>query len=93
MVMLWVNKMAYQTVTQNFREQRGLQIANAENQITRVEENFTGITATRAELREGGYFYQAKLTVLRDLWLGKKGLPTTQEEGSKKSTQDFLQNR
>jgi len=42
--------------------------------------DFTGITATKAELREGGYFYQAKLVVLRDLWREKKGLPTTEEE-------------
>ena len=55
--------------------------------------DFTGITATKAELREGGYFHQAKLIVLRDLWLGKKDLPTTQDEGSKKSVQDFLQNK
>ena len=59
-----------------------------------MSNDFTGITATKAELREGGYFHQAKLIVLRDLWLGKKGLPTTQEEeASRKSAQDFLQNK
>jgi len=30
--------------------------------------DFKGITATRKELREGGYFYAAKLMVLRNLW-------------------------
>ena len=56
--------------------------------------DFTGITATKAELREGGYFHQAKLIVLRDLWLGKKGLPLTEEEEtSRKSAQGFLQNK
>ena len=56
--------------------------------------DFTGITATKAELREGGYFHQAKLIVLRDLWLEKKSLPTTdEEEASQKSAQDFLQNK
>ena len=56
--------------------------------------DFTSTTATKTELREGGYFYQAKLLVLRDLWLGKKGLPTTEEEeASQKSAQDFLQNK
>ena len=40
-----------------------------------MSNDFTGITATKAELREGGYFHQAKLIVLRDLWLGKKGYP------------------
>lgn len=54
-------------------------------------EDFNGITATKAELREGGYFHQAKLIVLRNLWLGKKGLPTTEEEeASRKSAQDTL---
>jgi hypothetical protein len=38
------------------------------------------MTATRRELREGGYFHQAKLIVLRNLWLQKKGLPTVDEE-------------
>ena len=42
--------------------------------------DFTGITATRRELREGGYFHEAKLIVLRNLWLRKKGLPTVEEE-------------
>jgi hypothetical protein len=56
--------------------------------------DFIGITATKAELREAGYFCQAKLIVLRDLWLGKKGLLITQEEQtSQKSTQDFFQNK
>jgi len=42
--------------------------------------DFKGIRATRQELWEGGYFYTAKLIVLRDLWLQKKGLPTSEEE-------------
>jgi hypothetical protein len=42
--------------------------------------DFKGITAERRELREGGYFYTAKLIVLRNLWLEKKGLPTVEEE-------------
>ena len=59
-----------------------------------ISNDFTGITATKAELREGGYFHQAKLIVLRDLWLGKKGLPTTEEdEASRNSGQGFLQNK
>jgi hypothetical protein len=65
-----------------------------QDQARGMTEDFTGITATKAELREGGYFYQAKLIVLRDLFLQKKGLPTTEEEeASQKSAQDFLQNR
>lgn len=42
--------------------------------------DFKGLTAERSELREAGYFYTAKLIVLRDIWLQKKGLPTTEEE-------------
>jgi len=57
-----------------------------EEQAKTMGTDFKGITATKAELREGGYFHQAKLIVLRDLWLGKKGLPTTEEEeASRKS--------
>jgi len=59
-----------------------------------MSNDFTGTTATKSELREGGYFYQAKLIVLRDLFLQKKGLSTTEEEeSSQKSAQDFLQNK
>ena len=59
-----------------------------------MSNDFTGITATKAELREGGYFYQAKLIVLRNLFLQKKGLPTTEEEEAlRKSAQGFLQNK
>ena len=58
-----------------------------------VSNDFTGVTATKGELREGGYFHQAKLIVLRDLWLGKKGLPPQEDENSLKSVQDFLQNK
>ena len=32
------------------------------------------------QLREGGYFYQAKLIVLRNLWLEKNGLTSVKEE-------------
>ncbi|MCJ7560472.1 hypothetical protein MUO79_07620 [Candidatus Bathyarchaeota archaeon] len=51
-----------------------------QNQLKNMADDFKGITATKAELREGGYFYQAKLIVLRNLWLEKKGLSTTEEE-------------
>jgi hypothetical protein len=43
-------------------------------QAKTMGEDFKGITAERKELREGGYFYTAKLIVLRNLWLEKKGL-------------------
>jgi hypothetical protein len=42
--------------------------------------DFNGLTAEHSELREAGYFYTAKLIVLRNLWLEKKGLPTVEEE-------------
>ena len=43
-------------------------------QAKTMGEDFKGLTATRKELREGGYFYTAKLIVLRNLWREKKGL-------------------
>ena len=49
-------------------------------QAKTMGEDFKGITAERKELHEGGYFYQAKLIVLRNLWREKKGLPTIEEE-------------
>jgi hypothetical protein len=52
-------------------------------QAIRMGEDSKGITATRGELREGGYFYQAKLTVLRNIWREKKGLITIEEEEAK----------
>jgi hypothetical protein len=36
---------------------------------------FKGTTATRQELREGGYFHTAKLIVLRNLYLQNKTSP------------------
>lgn len=39
-----------------------------EEQAKTMGADFKGITATRKELREGGYFYAAKLMVLRNLW-------------------------
>jgi hypothetical protein len=48
----------------------------------------------KCELREGGYFYQAKLIVLRELWREKKGLPTTEEEEAlQEQAQGFRQNK
>ena len=49
-------------------------------QAKTMGEDFKGITATRKELWEGGYFYQAKLIVLRNLWLERKGLASVEEE-------------
>jgi hypothetical protein len=51
-----------------------------EDQARTMNSDFKGITATHQELREGGYFYTAKLIVLRNLWLEKKGLPSVEEE-------------
>jgi hypothetical protein len=49
-------------------------------QAKTMKSDFKGMTATRKELREGGYFQTAKVIVLRSLWLQKKGLPTIEEE-------------
>jgi hypothetical protein len=51
-----------------------------EEQARTMGSDFKGITAERKELREGGYFYMAKLIVLRNLWREKKGLSTVEEE-------------
>ncbi|MEM2738813.1 MAG: hypothetical protein QXK93_07510 [Candidatus Bathyarchaeia archaeon] len=51
-----------------------------------MKNDFKGLTATRKELREGGYFHAAKLIVLRNLWLQKKGVSTV----DKKHTEDLL---
>jgi hypothetical protein len=45
--------------------------------------DFKGVTAERNELREDGYFHEAKLIVLRNLWLEKKGLPSIEEEAAR----------
>jgi len=49
-------------------------------QAKNMGEDFKGLTATRKELREGGYFHMAKLIVLRNLWRQRKGLPSIEEE-------------
>jgi hypothetical protein len=64
------------------------QIYQMEQAIS-MGEDFKGITATRVELREGGYFYQAKLIVLRNIWREKKGLPTIEEQ---EAEDEFLRN-
>jgi len=51
-----------------------------QEQARTMGEDFKGITAERKELRQSGYFYLAKLIVLRNLWREKKGLLTVEEE-------------
>lgn len=53
------------------------------DQYRGVGDSFTGTTATRLELREGGYFHTAKIMVLQDLWRRKKGLSSVEEEEAK----------
>jgi len=50
-----------------------------------MKDDFKGTTATRKELREGGYFQTAKLIILRNLCLQKKGLPSIEEETIKEN--------
>lgn len=58
-----------------------------------ISNDFTGTTATKKELREGGYYQQAKIIVLRELLLQRKGSsPASGEEGSKTSAYNFFQN-
>ena len=51
-----------------------------EEEARTMNRDFKGITATKKELREAGYFYTAKLIVLRNLWRQNKGTPTVEEE-------------
>jgi hypothetical protein len=46
-------------------------------------EDFSGVTATKAELKEGGYMHTAKLLVLDELYRQKKGLPTAEKEAAR----------
>ena len=57
-----------------------------EEEARTMGDDFTGTTATRAELREAGYFYEAKLIVLNELYRQKKGYPTTEEEAARYAT-------
>ena len=59
--------------------EKAQQLYQMENAKT-MGSDFKGTTATRKELREGGYFHTAKLMVLRNLYRQKKGLPTVEEE-------------
>lgn len=51
-----------------------------ESQIRTLGTDFHGTTATHKELREAGYFYQAKLLVLNNLSCQNRRLPTVKEE-------------
>ena len=50
-----------------------------EDQAETMGSDFSGITATRKELVESGYFYRAKIIVLRNLYYASKGLPSVEE--------------
>lgn len=50
-----------------------------EEHATGMGEDFNGITATRQELWEGGYFHRAKIIVLRNLYYATKGMPSVEE--------------
>ena len=57
-----------------------------------MSSDFTGITATKKELREGGYYHQAKLMVLKELLIQRKGAsPGSTVGDSSVSGHDFLQ--
>ena len=58
------------------KAQEPYQMENAKTMYT----DYKGITATKKELREGGYFHTAKLIILREISQQKKRLPTPAEE-------------
>lgn len=45
-----------------------------EEQMRTMGEDWKAITPERKELRQAGYFYEAKILVLRELWYQKKGM-------------------
>ncbi len=51
--------------------------------------DLSGITATRKELVEGGYFQSAKVIVLRELQLQRKGSIAAYEGGPQRSSFNF----
>jgi len=65
-----VRAQIYEKAQQLFQEQQARTMCH----------DFKGITATKRELREAGYFYTAKLIVLRNLWRQNKGTLTVEEE-------------
>jgi hypothetical protein len=58
--------------------QKAQELYQMENAKT-MHTDYKGLTATKKELREGGYFQTAKLIILREIWLQKKGSPTIKE--------------
>lgn len=58
-------------------------------QACTMGEDFKGITAEPRELHEGGYFYTAKLLVLRELYYERKGLPAFENEEHQRGNQDL----
>jgi len=59
--------------------QKAMELYQQQQALT-MKADFKGLTPTRKELREGGYFHTAKIIVLRNLYRQKKGLPTVEEE-------------
>jgi len=47
-----------------------------EEQARTMGEDWKAITPERRELRQAGYFYEAKLVILRELYYAKKGDPS-----------------
>lgn len=66
----WVRALIWEKAQQLYQEE----------QARTMQGDFKGLTAERRELREGGYFHEAKLIVLRNLYRQRKGLPTVEEE-------------
>jgi hypothetical protein len=56
-----------------------------------MKDDFKGATATRKELRKGGYFQTAKLIILRELWLQKKAYPQSKKKLKAKLSKQYKQ--
>lgn len=50
-----------------------------------------GVTPTKNELRESGYWYDAKIEVLREIYREKHGALTSEEEQFKAEFEEWLE--
>ena len=61
-----VRRLIWQKAEQMFQEE----------QARTMGEDWKAITPERRELRQAGYFHQAKLVILRELYYAKRGDPS-----------------
>jgi hypothetical protein len=50
-----------------------------------------GVTPTKKEMREGGYWYEAKILVLREVYRERHGLSSPEEEMFEQQYREWLE--